>query len=75
MGVFPARYSPRQLKLILWFEHNRTELYNLADDISECNNLASIHPEIVATMSDQLHVWLSEVNAILPLPTQNSERS
>ncbi|NLL84751.1 MAG: sulfatase [Lentisphaerae bacterium] len=62
-------------KLILWFEHNRTELYNLADDISECNNLASIHPEIVATMSDQLHVWLSEVNAILPLPTQNSERS
>jgi arylsulfatase A-like enzyme len=33
------------------------ELYDLADDPTEMKDLAKVHPEKVATLSDQWQVW------------------
>lgn len=54
-------------KLIEFFE-GEIELYNLTHDISEDNNLADEHPDIVKEMLKELHAWLDEVHAIKPNP-------
>jgi arylsulfatase len=44
------------------------ELYNLAEDPHEQNNVAEDHPEVVATMGDQLQHWVSAQLAGRPDP-------
>lgn len=48
------------------FDEDRWELYNLADDFSECNDLAATHPEKLASL--QALWWReAEANHVLPL--------
>ena len=55
-------------KLIEYFEDDDLELYNLADDISEENNLVDAMPEKAAELHKLLLDWRQEVNA--PVPTE-----
>jgi arylsulfatase A len=54
-------------KLIEYFDTGQTELYNLADDISEKNNLAVINAEKAAELQKHLKAWRKEVEAKIPL--------
>lgn len=55
-------------KLILFFEDDHAELYNLREDISEQHDLAAQMPELVKTMRTRLENWLVDVQAKLPTP-------
>ena len=56
-------------KLIHWFEDERTELYNLHEDLSETNNIAAKEAARVKFMLSKLRAWQKDVGAIMP--TQN----
>jgi arylsulfatase A-like enzyme len=58
-------------KLILFFEDNRAELYNLKDDIGESRDLAASQPAKTAELRSRLEAWLRETNAQLPKPNPN----
>jgi arylsulfatase A-like enzyme len=53
-------------KLIEYFNTDQKELYNLADDIGEQNNLASKNPEKVAELYGLLKAWRNDVGAKIP---------
>ncbi|MEL6943996.1 MAG: sulfatase [Bacteroidota bacterium] len=53
-------------KAIYFYEDERTELYNLADDPSEEDNLVLEHPERAAKMKQQLLSALKDMNARFP---------
>ena len=55
-------------KLIEWYEDGAMELYNLADDIGERNNLAASNPAKAKELHDQLIAWRKDLNAIMPTP-------
>ena len=44
----------------------RTELYDLAADPAERNDLAAQNPEVVARLMKQLQNWLQETGAKMP---------
>jgi arylsulfatase A-like enzyme len=50
-------------KLIEFYETGIVELYNLSDDISEKNNLATKYPERVAALQQRLHELQNAMNA------------
>jgi arylsulfatase A-like enzyme len=54
-------------KLIEFYETDQTELYNLADDIGEKNELASSHPEIRDRLKAKLLQWQQEMKAKMPV--------
>ena len=58
-----------QWKLIQFFEDDRVELYDLAQDIGEQNNLAEQHPDIRDRMLKSLQQWRQDLKA--PMPTPN----
>ena len=53
-------------KLIKYFDDKSVELYDLKQDLSEKQNLSTVHPEIAARLSGQLDGWLRAQNAALP---------
>lgn len=54
-------------KLIEWFEEGRPlELYNLADDMGEQNNLAAQNPAKVGELHTLLNNWRKRVDARMP---------
>lgn len=53
-------------KLIRWYEGDRMELYNLAQDIGEKNDLAGQQPRRARRMKRKLDDWLEDVNARMP---------
>jgi len=53
-------------KLLEYFEDGLVELYNLADDISEQNDLAQREPELRERLRRKLAEWRAEVNAQMP---------
>jgi len=53
-------------KFIEYFDADRKELYNLADDISEKNNLAGKNPEKLAELQGLLKAWRKDVGAKIP---------
>lgn len=55
-------------KLIEYFEDGALELYNLADDISEKNNLVESMPEKASELYQLMLDWRQKVNA--PVPTK-----
>jgi len=55
-------------KLMEHFEDGRLELYNLADDIGEKNNLAESMPEKVQELLTIMKKWRESTNA--PVPTE-----
>jgi len=53
-------------KLIVFFDDNNLELYNIKEDIGEQNNLAELLPERRDQMLKNLQQWWSEVDARFP---------
>lgn len=53
-------------KLIHYFEDERSELYDLENDIGETVNLVEVEPEIVDSLYRQLRAWWSETGAFIP---------
>jgi arylsulfatase A len=54
-------------KLVEFYESNRRELFNIADDIRESRNLAEQHPDRVAVLANKLEEWRKSVNAQMPM--------
>lgn len=55
-------------KLIEFFETGEFELYDLAVDLGEGNNLASKYPEIANDLRSRLEAWRNEAGAKMPRP-------
>jgi len=55
-------------KLIHWMESGHLELFNLATDLSEKNNVAAQHPEIAKNLRERLQTWRQETTANMPRP-------
>jgi arylsulfatase A-like enzyme len=68
-GVPAAAIRQGDFKLIEFFEDGHLELYNLADDIGEQNNLAEEMPEKAKAMHARLLQWRKAVDA--PMPREN----
>jgi len=60
-------------KLIEWFEDGRLELYNLAVDIGEQDNLTRKYPDKVKDLHEKLVTWRKNTQAIMPDPNPNSK--
>ncbi len=56
------------LKLIEFFEDGKLELYNLAQDIGETNDLAAEMPDKARRLQQQLAAWRERVGARMPAP-------
>jgi arylsulfatase A-like enzyme len=55
-------------KLIKFFEDDRTELYNLSNDLSEHCELSHREPERTASLARKLHDWQVSAGAQMPTP-------
>lgn len=55
-------------KLIVWYEGNRRELYNLKEDIGEQYNIIEEHPDVAEKLYTELKEWLIDTDAKMPLP-------
>lgn len=55
-------------KLIEWLEDDSVELFNLVTDLSEKNDVAAQHPEVVRQLRERLHAWRKETGANMPRP-------
>jgi arylsulfatase A-like enzyme len=55
-------------KLIEFYEEMNVELYNLADDIGEQQNLSAQYPDLVQELRQKLHEWRQDVDARMPTP-------
>tara|TARA_R110002072_G_scaffold303140_1_gene495607 strand:- start:97597 stop:100281 length:2685 start_codon:yes stop_codon:yes gene_type:complete len=68
-GVSAGAVRSGDWKLIEKFDaptDSRYELYNLTDDVSETQNLASQFPDRVAELGSRLTAWRSEIGANVP---------
>ncbi len=65
-GAPAAAVRSGDWKLIEWFEDQRCELFNLADDPSERQDMSLAEPARVARMKADLHRWWKEVDARFP---------
>lgn len=63
-----AAIRARDFKLIEFYEYDKIELYNLADDIGEKNDLAKKMPEKANQMHEMLKAWQSKMGAKMPVP-------
>jgi arylsulfatase A-like enzyme len=57
-----------QFKLMEFFEDGRLELYDLAADLGESNNLAEMHPKKTAELHELMKSWRRETSAAMPTP-------
>ncbi|UCF14067.1 MAG: sulfatase, partial [Phycisphaerales bacterium] len=53
-------------KFIEFYEDGRLELYDLANDIGEKENLATVMPQRAAQLQQKLAKWRRSVNAEMP---------
>ncbi len=67
-GTPGASVRSGDYKLIEFYEDQRLELYQLRDDISEANNLATSLPQVTARLKRLLDSWRIEVEALYPSP-------
>ncbi len=68
-----SRWSPGaavragKWKLIEFYDREKTELYNLADDPGEKQNLANQYPDRVKALAARLHDWQNVTGAQMPV--------
>ena len=55
-------------KLLRYYEESRVELYNLAEDVSEREDLSSDRLEVAKALLHRLETWLDQVDAQHPSP-------
>jgi arylsulfatase A-like enzyme len=55
-----------QYKLILWYDDQSVELYDLSQDVAEKNNLADQKSELTERLRQKLIDWLSATHARMP---------
>ena len=55
-------------KLLRYYEDTRLELYNLADDVGERNDLSTKRPEMAQALVKRLEAWWERVGAQHPWP-------
>ena len=55
-------------KLIYFYEDDRVELFNLADDLREQHDLAGQMPQLAEDLRQRLEAYLADVDAALPRP-------
>jgi len=55
-------------KLVHYYEDDRVELYNLADDPAEQHDLADANPGKAKELRAQLDAWRKETDANAPVP-------
>jgi arylsulfatase A-like enzyme len=66
-GIGPSSAIRRgNWKLIHYYDGRPRELFNLATDIGESKNLATQNPEIAQGLADDLHEFLTDVEAQYP---------
>jgi arylsulfatase A-like enzyme len=53
-------------KLIEFYHYDQVEIYNLADDPGERNNLVATHPDRVAELREKLRRWQEQMGARMP---------
>ena len=58
-------------KLIHYYEDNRVELFDLAEDVGELQNLAADYPERAQQLRQQLADWQQSVGAAMPTANPN----
>ena len=54
-------------KLVYFYDDEKSELYNLSDDISEAIDLSQSEPERTLRMENQLKAWLNKTGANRPV--------
>ena len=61
-------------KLIHYFEDDRSELYNIVEDVGEQNSVAADHADRVVSMKSALKEWQAEIGVSYPSknPTYNA---
>jgi arylsulfatase A-like enzyme len=57
-------------KLILWYDDDSVELYNLNEDIGETTDLSRTMPEKAKTLKAKLQAWLESSGAKMPTRIQ-----
>jgi arylsulfatase A-like enzyme len=62
-------------KLIEFYHYDKFELYNLANDPSERNNLAKANPAEVKRLRAKLAAWQKRMKAKMPAPNTNYDPS
>ena len=62
-------------RLVEFHEIKHVELYDLANDIGEQNDLSVTLPAKTAELTDKLHQWRASVNAQMPIPNPNYDAS
>jgi hypothetical protein len=55
-------------KLIEFYDSGRRELFNIATDVSESQNLIDRQPQVAERLAAQLASWLKQVDAEMPTP-------
>lgn len=58
-------------KLIEFFEDGKLELYNVAQDIGEKNNLSKAKPKFAKKLQKRLSTWRKSIKADMPKPNPN----
>jgi arylsulfatase A len=63
-----------QYKLILRYDDDSVELFDLENDLGETTNLAAAKPDVTRKLKDRLLKWLAETKAGLPTAAPTAER-
>ncbi|MEN6307755.1 MAG: sulfatase [Anaerohalosphaeraceae bacterium] len=73
-GIAPhSAIRKGDFKLIYYHESQSFELFNIAKDIGEANNLFESNPEIAKPLADELAAFLKQTDAQMPLNKNTSE--
>ncbi len=60
-------------RLVHFYEDGRDELYDLAADVGEKDELSSRRPEVARELRARLDAWLKSVDAQLPTPNPDAD--
>lgn len=60
-------------RLVEFYDDMRTELYHLADDISETKDVSAAHPEVAHRLTQMLHDWRGKTGAQMPEPNPDHD--